>query len=55
MSRIADFLRSLGVAGATRNAGLLLDQRREERLAVAALRAAAPAKASTRRDARSLA
>jgi hypothetical protein len=55
MSRIADFLRSLGVAGATRNAGVLLDQRRDERLIVAALRAAAPVTPSTRRKARTVA
>ena len=56
MSRVVDFLRSLGVDGAATNARVLLDQRRDERLAVAALQAASmPVEPPTRRDAQSAA
>jgi hypothetical protein len=55
MTRVVDLLRSLGVDGAARNARLLLDQRRDEHVAVAALQAAVPVEPSTGRDDRSVA
>lgn len=39
MSRLVGFLRSLGAEGAARNARVLLDERRRERLTVEALAA----------------
>jgi hypothetical protein len=43
MSRLVAFLQSLGGSGATRNAGLLGEDRRRERMVVEALAAAVPA------------